>query len=229
MRLPDKGPCLPFSTPPLSNAERSPQAFARLHLTAPTGWPFLGASRYDWWSLRVGCSLRATPAAHAPPTTTSTPRSCGLWTRLGKHNSSTAVVPQLFGIYRASLSTTEHARDPAHKALIAPARIDTWAMVLEDAGNPMATDRPLAPEAKEEVLQAYRRIHAAGVIHNDVSPRHWYRRREDSEVVLIDFSAAKLREEWEDDPKHWEGLATHEMETVRSVLDDPGRELGREW
>ncbi|KZT43797.1 hypothetical protein SISSUDRAFT_1124477 [Sistotremastrum suecicum HHB10207 ss-3] len=47
----------------------------------------------------------------------------------------------------------------------------------------------MSPELKEKVIQAYTKVHAKGVIHNDVERRHILI-GEDGRVVLIDFNLA---------------------------------------
>ena len=65
---------------------------------------------------------------------------------------------------------------------------------------------------RQKVVQAYEKLHDAGVLHFDVEPRHWLWRA-DGSVMLIDFECARdfvlaLRR----------GKITHER--VQSFYDD---------
>jgi tRNA A-37 threonylcarbamoyl transferase component Bud32 len=47
-------------------------------------------------------------------------------------------------------------------------------------------------------VSAYRQLHSLGVVHNDVSPRHWLR-GVDGQIRIIDFDVAEHFEPGEAD------------------------------
>lgn len=87
-------------------------------------------------------------------------------------------------------------------------------------------------DGRTQLEAAYAALHAAGVLHYDVTPRHWLVRG--GRVRLVDFDHTFLRRRIEGGPemstggefegKSWEMLCQLEVQEMRDKL--PGREAG---
>lgn len=81
---------------------------------------------------------------------------------------------------------------------VAPRPVALWTvagdhvlLATEDCGDALAADpRTLDEPTKRAVVDAYRKVHAAGVVHGDVRPRHVVRDRRGS-VRLVDWEGAR--------------------------------------
>ena len=90
--------------------------------------------------------------------------------------------------------------------------------------NPKTRTDP-AITFRRAIVELYKALHAAGVLHNDVTTRHVLRRpsggEEPGSLALIDFDQAVILDE--DEAEHG-GLVRREMAEVRRMLG--GGELG---
>ena len=88
----------------------------------------------------------------------------------------------------------------------------------EKAGSPL--DEAQMVSVMVPLLEALSRVHAAGVLHRDITPSNILIRREDSRPVLIDFGAAK-----QNAAQHSKSLAPH-TEGYAAIEQVGGGDLG---
>ncbi|KAK8858677.1 hypothetical protein IAR55_002906 [Kwoniella newhampshirensis] len=111
------------------------------------------------------------------------------------------VVPQLFGLFGSVQSANE----------------ETWCAVLEDVGKRLPMTMKKDRTIRRIIERMYDRIHAAGVLHNDVAWRHIL--GFGTRLRLIDFDRSIARGDMND--WYWDLACRREKDEVRAMLDDP--------
>ena len=71
--------------------------------------------------------------------------------------------------------------------------------------------------SREMILDDYRGIHKSGVLHQDVSPRHWYLHPRTGKIQLIDFGQARVRSSFADESA-WLASLRAEIDEVKTCL-----------
>ena len=116
---------------------------------------------------------------------------------------------------------------------------EVWMLFLEDVGPEVEGDSPdkffeadkYAPlvvrpqdrltDFRREILDKYRRLHEAGIIHGDVATRHWRRHasatKEEESIRIIDFDHSTARTDV--DPETFERMIETEMREVQYFFD----------
>ncbi|WVQ84947.1 hypothetical protein IAT38_007110 [Cryptococcus sp. DSM 104549] len=102
-----------------------------------------------------------------------------------------SVVPVWGGLWGGTLMAGEEGG--------AQAVWELWVAVVEDCGRAVDMNC-LSENDKYAIVHHYRVIHRAGIIHNDVTARHWLRHPSDG-IRIVDFDSAVIVDEL--DPEEW--------------------------
>jgi hypothetical protein len=98
-------------------------------------------------------------------------------------------------------------------ALAPEASVELWATVMERTER--VDFHSMTAADKLAIVDRYRQIHAAGVLHRDPGARHWHRSIEDGRMLVIDFGVSMTRDDIGDGFDVW---ARDELKQVKEML-----------